>query len=180
MRAMPPNGIWSSSKVRSGPPGMVSVAELTARFPHAGHVRTILCRPQRRAAPVSVHRAYLGVAGLQGDHARPGKRALSLIQYEHLPVIAALAGLPAVTADTLRRNLLISGLNLSACRGRVLCIGSTARVRITGPCAPCSRMEAALGQGGYNAMRGHGGWCATVLAEGDIAQGMPVTVQTES
>jgi MOSC domain-containing protein YiiM len=35
-------------------------------------------------------------AGLDGDHGRPGKRAVTLIQAEHLPVIAALAGLDRV------------------------------------------------------------------------------------
>jgi MOSC domain-containing protein YiiM len=34
--------------------------------------------------------------GLNGDHGRPGKRAVTLIQAEHLPVIAALAGLDHV------------------------------------------------------------------------------------
>jgi MOSC domain-containing protein YiiM len=32
-------------------------------------------------------------------------------------------------------------------------------------------MEAALGPGGYNAMRGHGGWCAQVVVAGRIAVG---------
>jgi MOSC domain-containing protein YiiM len=50
-------------------------------------------------------------------------------------------------------------------------------LRITGPCAPCSRMEAALGPGGYAALRGHGGWCAEVLAAGALSVGDGVCPQ---
>ena len=115
-------------------------------------------------------------AGLTGDHrARPGKRAVTLIQAEHLPVIASLAGTD-VTPEMLRRNLVVSGLNLSALRDREITIGP-ARLRLITPCAPCSRMEAILGPGGYNAMRGHGGWCAEVLEGGDVAVGIPVRAE---
>ena len=132
-------------------------------------------RPARRSAMQAVDRAQAALSGLAGDHARAGRRAVTLIQAEHLPVIAVLAGLSEVPPETLRRNLVVSGLNLSATRGRILAIGD-ARLRVTGPCAPCSRMEHALGPGGYNAMRGHGGWCAEILASGDIETGAPVTV----
>ena len=53
-----------------------------------------------------------------------------------------------------------SGLNLLASNGRRLRIGSDAVLEITGVCAPCSRMEQILGEGGYNAVRGHGGLTA--------------------
>lgn len=108
--------------------------------------------------------------GLAGDHAPRGRRALTFIQAEHLPVIASLVGHEAVGPDALRRNLVISGLNLAAMRGRVLRLGSAA-VAITGPCPPCSRMEETLGFGGYTAVRGHGGWYAEVVAPGIIAIG---------
>jgi MOSC domain-containing protein YiiM len=39
-----------------------------------------------------VGRAEVTEAGLDGDHGRPGKRAVTLIQAEHLPVIARWRG----------------------------------------------------------------------------------------
>ncbi len=146
------------------------LAEIMARHAAPGRVAWIGLRPERLAAPVSVERADLALDGLAGDHARPGKRALTLIQAEHLAVIAALAGQAAVSPEVLRRNLVVAGINLTALRNHVVQING-ALVEITAPCAPCSRMEAALGPGGYNAMRGHGGWCARVIRPGPVAVG---------
>ncbi len=36
----------------------------------------------------------------------------------------------------------------------------------TGRCQPCSKMERALGFGGYNAVRGHGGIATSVVEDG--------------
>ncbi len=151
---------------------METLATLTARHAGPGRIEWIGLRPKRLEGMTSVETAELLESGLKGDHARPGKRALTLIQAEHLPVIASLAHIAEVTPETLRRNLVISGLNLSALRGKRLQLGD-ALVELTVPCAPCSRMEAALGPGGYNAMRGHGGWCATVVTPGMLTVGTP-------
>lgn len=126
--------------------------------------------PERRASISKVTEADVDEAGLIGDHARGGKRAIALLQAEHLSVIAAFLGRAEVTPAQLRRNLLVYGLNLFALRKGVVQIGS-AVIEIQGPCPPCSRMEQELGHSGYNAMRGHGGWYASVIAPGKIGIG---------
>jgi MOSC domain-containing protein YiiM len=153
---------------------MESIATLTARHAQDGRLDWIGLRPARLADVAPVGRAEVTQEGLDGDHGRPGKRAVTLIQAEHLPVIATFAGRNSVEARELRRNLVVSGINLAALRGRRVRVGG-AVLGITGPCAPCSRMEAALGPGGYTAMRGHGGWCAEVVRPGVIALGDEVS-----
>ena len=104
------------------------------------------------------------------------KRQVTLIQHEHLPVVAALTGRDAVTPDRLRRNLVVSGINLIALKEKKFRVGEVL-LEGTGPCAPCSLMEHNLGPGGYNAMRGHGGITAIVLKGGTIHVGDAVQVE---
>jgi MOSC domain-containing protein YiiM len=111
--------------------------------------------------------------GLSGDHKAQragGKRQVTLIQREHLATVAQLLRREAIDPALLRRNLVVSGLNLLALRHERFRIG-TVLFEGTGPCEPCSRMEEVLGAGGYNAMRGHGGITARVLSGGVIAVG---------
>lgn len=152
---------------------MRSLRELMETHVRDGRVAWIGVRPARRAPPLAVDVVEIGPEGLAGDHAAPGKRAVTLIQAEHLAVIAALCDGP-VTPMALRRNLLVSGINLAALRGREVRVGD-AVLWIEGPCAPCSRMEEALGPGGYSAVRHHGGWCASVTSPGRVGLGDRVT-----
>ncbi len=147
---------------------------MMARHAVPGRVDWIGLRAERYASMDVVEVAVLTDAGLQGDHGRAGKRAVTLIQAEHLSVIAALSGHDHIRPEQLRRNVVISGLNLLAVRKGVLHVGG-ATLEIHGPCPPCSRMEAELGPGGYSAMRGHGGWYASVATGGTIAVGDTVT-----
>ncbi len=151
-----------------------SMEDLLGRFPRQGRVEWIGIRPLRRQPLVECASVAVTLSGLEGDHARPGKRAVTLIQAEHLPVIAALAGKGTVSASTLRRNIVVSGISLVALKDRRFRIG-TVMFEGTGPCAPCSRMEELLGSGGYNAMRGHGGITASVVETGHIALGDAVS-----
>ena len=151
------------------------LARLFARFPRAGRVEWIGLRPARDVAmePADAVEAVAG-RGLVGDRysnaSGSGKRGITLIQAEHLPAIAALAGRDRVAAAILRRNLVVAGIPLVALKDRRFRIGEVL-LEGTGPCDPCSRMEDALGPGGYNAMRGHGGICARILEGGVIRAG---------
>ena len=137
-----------------------------------GRVEWIGVREARRGMVRALGRVRIGMDGLEGDHrARPGKRAVTLIQAEHLPVIAALAGVEgALAPERLRRNIVVSGINLLALRDAEIRVG-TALLRVSGICAPCSRMTQELGPGGYNAVRGHGGLIAEVVEPGEAALG---------
>lgn len=149
------------------------LAALMATLPRPGRVQWIGLRPARDVPMQSVDSVMAEAGrGLQGDRygGGSGKRSLTLIQAEHLPVIAALSGLAQLQPATLRRNLVVSGLPLMALKGRRFRIGDVL-LEGTAPCDPCSRMEAALGPGGYNAMRGHGGLCARILEGGLIQLG---------
>ncbi|MEP6019793.1 MAG: MOSC domain-containing protein [Paracoccaceae bacterium] len=147
---------------------MLTLADLIQRWPMGGRVVWIGTRPKRRSSMEALPETDIGAAGLIGDHSKAGKRAVTLIQAEHLNAIGAYLGRsdPVAAAD-LRRNLVVAGLNLSALKGRQVNVG-TAILRITSICAPCSRMEETFGHGGYSAVRGHGGWCAEVIEPGRV------------
>jgi MOSC domain-containing protein YiiM len=158
-----------------------TVAQLLATLPQQGRLEWIGLRRARRTEPDAVLEAeVLTDRHLAGDHASPkagGKRQITLIQHEHLAAVAGFLGLAEpVAPGRLRRNLVVSGLNLLALKGRQVQIGDEVVLDITGECHPCSRMEEELGPGGYNAMRGHGGLTAHIAQGGLIRVGDAVRV----
>ena len=157
----------------------VSLQELVNHVPQIGTLEWIGRRPARRAPMEVVPEAVLSTErGLHGDRygRAAGKRQVTLLQAEYLPVIAALTGRDQVTPECLRRNLVIEGLNLWSAQDRRLRIGEQVVLELTGRCYPCSRMEQTLGPGGYQAVRGHGGFTARVIAGGRIRTGDRVRV----
>jgi MOSC domain-containing protein YiiM len=144
--------------------------EMMARHAKEGRVAWIGVRPARREGMAAVGTVEAAADGLSGDHGRADKRAVTLVQGEHLAAVGAFLGRGPLAPEVLRRNIVVEGLNLAALNGWTVGVGG-AVLRITGVCAPCSRMEEALGPGGYNAVRGHGGWCAEVVTPGRIAVG---------
>ena len=149
------------------------LARLMATLPRAGKVEWIGLRPARDEAMIATGTVQaIAGAGLVGDRYKggSGKRGITLIQAEHLPAIAALAQRPDLTPALLRRNVVVSGIPLIALKQPRFRIG-TAVFEGTEECDPCSRMEDALGPGGYNAMRGHGGLCARIVEGGTFGLG---------
>lgn len=164
------------------PPPDSQLGQLMAHLPRTGRVDWIGLRPARDVLMKEVAEVFATAGkGLSGDRygSGSGKRGLTLIQAEHLPVIAALSGHERVAPSLLRRNLVVSCIPLIALKGRRFRIGDVL-LEGTEPCDPCSRMEAALGPGGYNAMRGHGGLCARIVEGGVIRVGDTLEALTDA
>ena len=153
--------------------GSKSLLQLRNTIPQQGVVEWIGVRAKKREplTELSAVNALTG-KGLDGDHysARNGKREVTLIQAEHLAVIASLLHIEKVQPQQLRRNIVVSGISLLALKEKQFAIGE-AIFEMTGLCHPCSRMEQIFGSGGYNAVRGHGGITARVITAGCIKLG---------
>ena len=98
-----------------------------------------------------------------------------MFQHEHLSVVASFLRRDNIDPVLLRRNIVVRGINLLALKDKKFQVGE-AIFEMTGQCHPCSRMEEVLGEGGYNAMRGHGGITARVVSGGLISVGACVSV----
>lgn len=157
---------------------MLTLPELLGRTAMPGRLEWIGLRPGRREPAHSVPEAHaITDRGLDGDRAlRTGsRRQVTLIQAEHLATIARFLGRDVVSPDELRRNLVVSRINLAALRTSTFRVGEVLFAG-TGHCHPCSRMEETLGHGGYNAVRGMGGITARILEGGTLRLGDPVTL----
>ncbi len=160
-----------------------STRALLDHVPQEGRLTSILVRPERGGAAQAVdHVEAVAGLGLRGDHRSVGrspdpssKRQVTLLQAEHLPVVAALLGRDELDPTLLRRNLIVTGINLASLHDRRFRIGDV-EVEGSGWCHPCSQMEQALGPGGFQAMRGHGGITARLVTDGVLRVGDAVTV----
>jgi len=159
-----------------------TLLERMRHVPQRGSVRWIGLRAAHGEPMREVEQAVaLTSRGLVGDRAsqatRGGKRQVTLLQEEHLPVIAALTGRLVLAPSCLRRNLVVRGINLMALKTLQFHIGTEVILAGTGPCEPCGKMDTALGDGGFQAMRGHGGITTRVVRGGTIRVGDEVWVE---
>ncbi len=157
----------------------LSLRQLTQQFRQTGQLEAIYLRPARGIDCIAAQQTEaIAQKGLVGDRFSKtlsrnplgSNRQVTLIQAEHVAVISAFIGAP-VDAAKLKRNLVVSGINLLAAKSlfkdQVMHINiGEVILQVTGPCEPCSKMETTLGQGGYNAMRGHGGVNAKIIKGG--------------
>lgn len=140
-------------------------------MPQVGEVVWIGVRPERRAEMKVIESVKANYeTGLEGDrYQKDGKRQVTLIQFEHLLTATQIMKTP-VRPEMVRRNIVVKGINLLALKEQQFKIGKVI-LETTGACHPCSRMEENLGEGGYNAMRGHGGITTRIIKGGTIKVG---------
>lgn len=159
-----------------------SIKDLMQRQARSGEVVYISIRPERRQPPHAVDAVFANAShGLEDDHyggGAEGKRQVTLINEEHIQAVASFVGEEQLDPGLLRRNIVVKGINLLSLKDKEFSIGE-AILRMTGLCHPCSRMEENLGQGGYNAMRGHGGITATIVKSGMIRRGDKLSLMTD-
>ena len=130
---------------------MFTIKQLQNQFTKPGKVVWIGLRPERDAPMIEPVQTTASIGkGLQGDRFSGNsfsKRQVTLIQAEHLAVIAAILGLDTIHPALVRRNIVVSGINLLALKAQTIVVGG-ALLEMTGLCHPCSKMENTLGAGG--------------------------------
>jgi len=144
-----------------------------------GRVEWIGTRPARFEALLTPTTTFAESGrGLQGDHRMdktPGSgRQVTIISREFIQQIEQQVG-RAIAPSELRRNIVISGVNLNALRYQRITIGG-AVLEVGALCDPCERMEKILGPGGFVSMMGYGGYCCKIIQSGAISIGDDVAI----
>jgi MOSC domain-containing protein YiiM len=97
----------------------------------------IAIRPGRRESVVRKDGINaVAEKGLEGDHYQSkGDRQVTLIQQEHITAVSGYLG-KNIDPDLLRRNIVVSGINLLSLKGKRFRLGK-ALLEYLGECHPC-------------------------------------------
>jgi len=112
------------------------------------------------------------------NHGKPNQAVL-LYAAAHYPRWRDELGRPEIGPGGFAENLTVADLDeTGACIGDVYAIGE-ARIQVTGPRYPCTKIERRWGQPGLTARvaaTGRTGWYCATVQEGVIAPGAPLTL----
>ena len=115
--------------------------ELLDLIPQTGRLEWIGIRPGKKQALTALKSVRMEQgSGLEGDRFRgsvSGKRQVTLIQQEHLQVVANILGKSEIDPGWTRRNLVVSGISLLDLKHQSFQIG-VAVLQTTGIFAPAS------------------------------------------
>ena len=150
-----------------------TMRERLADVSQRGRLVWIGVRPAHGAPMIVLdHAIVIAGRGIDGDRVAAGqgggRRQVTLVQAEHLPVVAGFLGRAPIEPHEVRRNLVVAGINLGSLHGARFAIGDEVVLVTTGPCAPCAKLDTLVGPGAFQAMRGHGGLTAQVEHGGRI------------
>lgn len=126
--------------------------------------------------PVDKARVVAG-KGIVGNANQGGKRQVTILSAKHWQQVTSFLD-EAPDPQSRRANLLVSDIDFSSARGKILTIGSV-RVRIYGETRPCEQMEkAAPGLKAAMQVPFGGGAFGEILDDGEIAVGDPVELSS--
>jgi len=112
----------------------------------------------------------VGGRGIEGNANQGGKRQVTILSKERWEELMAEVG-GDEDPSSRRANLMVSGIDLTETRDRVLAIGNV-RIKINGETRPCERMdEAHQGLKGAMQVSWSGGAFGEVLDDGTISVG---------
>lgn len=112
--------------------------------------------------------------GLKGDrffgYKDNYKGQVTFFSKDVLEAVLEHTGAVACPPWAMRRNVMVSGIDLNMLIGREFAIGD---VRFTGTeeCAPCEWMNRSIGAGARDFLRGNGGLRAQILTNGVLTRG---------
>ena len=153
---------------------------MAAERPGPGRVERLwVKRAHRGAMDARDSIELVAVRGVEGIADRGGRRQVTILEREVWDSLIRELGSDA-GPETRRANVLVSGIDLRASRGRVLRLGRT-RIRIAGEVKPCERMEEAVA--GLRAVmypEWRGGAFAEILDGGTVAVGDAVAWEESS